>query len=113
MFGSNWSAFLATQLYVLPFILIYLIGLALAILNWQRHPRVSLLCAIAFLLFLGSLALDAGKLFWMMNVAQRDSRQFSLIVGMVSMFSVVISSAAWGLILTAMFSGRSADRERM
>lgn len=102
---------ITSLLYLAPFFLIYLVGLVLAILHWQRLPRVSLLSAIAFAIFLGTLVLDAGKLYWMMNLAQPGSRQFSLIVGLLSMVRVAADCVGWGLILAAIFSGRGVDRE--
>ncbi len=45
-----WTQFLPQ----LPIYLVWLIGLLLALVNWRRHPRPSLLAFIAFVLFLVS-----------------------------------------------------------
>lgn len=114
MFNSLWLAFLSTQLWAVPSILIYVVGVVLALVYWWRHPAVSLLCVIAFVMLLGGRLLASGMQFWVMRAQDSSltSVQIGNVMGTVSLVQVAISTVAWGLLLTAMFGWRSAQHEK-
>lgn len=96
-------------LYSIPYLLIYLIGIGLSIATWRQHPRVSLLTAIAFLLFIGSLAFDFVMVYWINHFAMQNPEQVPLAVGMLNIIRIGISTVGWGLILAAIFTGGRND----
>jgi hypothetical protein len=92
-----------------PLLLVWLVGIGLAASRWRRHPRVSLLvimaCAVGVTTSLISAALSVVPLVTMRRGA--SSAQVGMIVGVIGFFLVLCSTAAWALMLGAVFSGRS------
>ena len=113
MYESNWMAILSSQIWTVPFYLIYLVGVVLALVYWRRHPVVSLLCVVAFAIFLGSRLVGAGFQLWIMQSNDRGAshEQLAIVIGIVSSARVFFDAIGWILILTAMFGWRTARVE--
>jgi hypothetical protein len=105
-----------TSLIVLvPNMLVLLIGIAVAALRWQRHPRVSLLAIIALLV---TLLLDIGSTLFstivpisMMRAGESASR-VGMVVGSVTVLLRLISAGCWVLLLVALFGWRDSTSAR-
>lgn len=92
--------------YSLPMILIWLVGIVIAVLNWRKTPRVSLLAVIALLLFLVetfgfSIAYSA-----LLYNSRGNYGQFEWLYLILSVVRSLIASVAFGLLLAAIWVGR-------
>src|SRR5690348_13081592 len=96
-----------------PMILIWLVGMALALLWWQRAPKVALTTCVACGLFvldaligtaitvaLPSLLIERGQ----------SSAQIGTAFGVIGLLRSLLHAALWVAILFAIFSGRGAGR---
>lgn len=92
--------------YDIPYIIIWLIGLILAVVWWQKHPRLSLLALIIFLLLIVSqiiISIVDAVLPEYMFQAHIGVSQLEIIINVVNL---VFSLPAWALIIWAIFGWR-------
>lgn len=103
---------LTSLLFHLPVALVWLVGVAFALLFWQRHPRVSLLTVVAIaLLFLDTLA-DT-----ILNVAVplsfysqgMSATQIGLFFAAKNAITSIVAAIAWGLLIAAIFGWRKTS----
>jgi hypothetical protein len=111
--GTQELTVAATHLFTgFPLLLLWLAGMALAAARWRRHPRVSLLvilaCAVGITTSLASAVLSVLPMVAMRRGA--STPQVGLLVGVLGFFLVLCSTAAWGMVLWAAFSGRPDSR---
>ena len=109
MVNSTWVQFLISQVWQLPQLLVYSLGIILAVVFWSRHPTVSLLCLLAFGAFLASQMIGSGAQFMLFYSADRNMspEQIGTMMSIVSLVRITIGSTAWALLLIAMFGWRS------
>ena len=93
----------------MPLYLVWLVGIILGLIYWRRHPRISALATIAFGgLFAAMLFNPVGGPWgspWAFGSRWTGSQMnFMLVFG--GLFSTLLSTAAWVLILLAIFGGR-------
>jgi hypothetical protein len=106
---SDLNSLLAVYIVDVPVVLVWLIGILLAIVFWKRHPRVSLLALIAFI---GLLVLKLAGTYlngWLpMNLDQSGwtVTQMGIRQGIFALISAVLSAGFWSLLLAAIFGGR-------
>jgi hypothetical protein len=94
----------------LPQVLVWLAGIAAAILLWRRHPRLSLLVAVTLaglvvVDILGNIA-SANLPILLHSRFGMPIRQLSIAVSAVNLVNNLIHAAAWALILYAAFGWR-------
>ena len=109
---------LVTTLYTLvislPVIIVWVIGIALALSRWRRHPRVSQFALIACAVMLINTAANRSLTIWM-PLAMRDYGWTAVQIG--SFFSAIgiitslISATAWALVISAIFGWREQPRK--
>ena len=96
----------------LPVVLVWLVGLILALIFWKRHPRVSLLTVIAIL---GLLILSFLGTY--LNIAlpvtlhSRNNLSFSQLTMTLAVVNIIISvfsAILWGLLVAAIFGWRKS-----
>jgi hypothetical protein len=100
----------------LPFLLVCLVGIVLALVFWSRSPIVS-----AFVLISASLLLlvSIAYLFafpTVLNASSKESwtpERTTLIVGAISVGYAVVHAAGLGLLLAAAFTGRPPTSESL
>ena len=98
----------------LPVLLMWLVGVVLAVVHWRRHPKVSLLFLIATLTLF--VRLVAGT--WVGIGLVRILRQGGMGItnaGLVQLgsraFLSLMGAVAWGLLLAAVFGWRKQSTE--
>ncbi len=93
----------------LPVIIVWVIGIALALSRWRRHPRVSQFALIACAVMIFNTVASRSLTIWM-PLAMRDYGWTAVQIG--SFFSAVgiitslISATAWTLAICAIFGWR-------
>jgi hypothetical protein len=100
---------LTTYLPYFPMYLAWLVGAILALVRWHRHPRVSLVMLIATALFIFGLLLQVASFAWLMHQASVggwSSGEIAGAFGLVAVVESVLHTAAYALLLTAVFGWR-------
>lgn len=95
----------------LPLYIVWIVGIVIALVRWSRHPKVSLLLLIGLLVLLVQ-SLASGLLLPWLQIAMMDrgmgGSRIGMLIGVISVVTALIRTAAWGLILVAVFSGRES-----
>ncbi len=117
MTTSDWYSFIVSLLWNLPFVMIYVIGIMLSLVFWQRHPMVSTLSLVAFLILLGNIVIGSGLQLWVTGAFNRtrsspysgrgSGENIEQVMRIVGIFRTLLGMAAWSLLLTALFGWRS------
>jgi hypothetical protein len=93
----------------LPVIIVWVIGIALALSRWRRHPRVSQFALIACAVMIINTVVTKFLTIWM-PLAMRDngwtSAQIGSIFAAIGIITALISAAAWALVICAIFGWR-------
>ncbi len=98
----------------LPIILVLLIGFILSLVYWRRHPKVSLLTAIATVGILASLLTRTFLNTWLpMTLYQQgwNTSQVRIVLTTSGVIFSLLSAVFWGLLLTAIFGWRGRPGE--
>jgi hypothetical protein len=93
-----------------PVLLVYLIGLVLALTFWSRYPRPCAFTLIACLvLLLTRFAATAATYFFMQQMVSQawSARQYGLAMSIVGLIASIVHAGALGLLLAAVFVDRS------
>ena len=104
-------ALLAQYAIQAPMLLVWLVGMALALLWWQRAPKVALATCVACGLFLLDALIGAAisvALPSMLIEQGRSSAQIGTAFGLIGIFRSLLHAALWAAVLFAIFSGRAA-----
>jgi len=100
---------LTTIMISLPAIIVWVIGIALALSRWRRHPRVSQLALIACAVMIINTVTNRSLTIWM-PLAMRDygwtSVQIGSIFTAIGIITALISATAWTLAICAIFGWR-------
>jgi hypothetical protein len=102
-------AFLAQYAIQAPMLLIWLVGMALALLWWQRAPRVALATSVACGLFLLDALIGtfiSVALPGMLIERGQGSAQIGSAFALVGIVRSLLHAALWAAVLFAIFSGR-------
>ena len=108
----QFTSILSILIVQLPLILVWVIGLVLAIIRWKRHPRASLFTLIAIT---GLMILSlAGSLLsvWlpvMIRTGGWDVSRIGVINTAVGFVRSLLAAILWGLLLAAIFGKRNEN----
>jgi hypothetical protein len=93
----------------LPFVAVCGVGLMLAIVRWQRHPRVSLLATCGFAI-LGAVSLVSSFFYALVPSLLSEGLGGESDVGtamaVYSVIATLINAVAWSLVVWALFVDR-------
>lgn len=95
--------------FLAPVIAVWLIGAAIAISRWSRHPRVSALLVLGMCgMFLSSLVLQIGVPAIMQQLRSQSAPgdRLQLFVSLFIIGASPLRIFGWGCVLVAIFSGR-------
>jgi hypothetical protein len=108
MMETKLSAILFSQITHLPFLLVFVVGIILAIVRWSVHPRVSLMALVAFGLLLLSAIAKMGYMFWLIG-GQESGLSFynsRAIMTWINLSVSLLELIGWVLLLFALFGWR-------
>jgi hypothetical protein len=92
-----------------PVIIVWLIGIVLALSRWRRHPQVSRLALIALAISIVNLIVNRFISIWA-PLTMRDNGwttyQIGLFFTALGIITALISAAAWALVICAIFGWR-------
>jgi hypothetical protein len=94
---------------LLPLLVVWAVGIAIAIGRWRQHPRVSLLTVIGLVMVVvAAPASTALSTLAPLLMRERDwsATQIGLVFAGFWVITSVINAVAWALILAALFGCR-------
>jgi hypothetical protein len=95
----------------LPLYLLWLLGIILAVIRWQRHPKVSILAGLAFVILIVNGMASTITFAWLPGYLQTgqnySAEQVGQVLSVARVFFNLVSAVAWALILVAIFAERS------
>jgi len=97
-----------------PAIIVWAIGIVLALSRWRRHPRVSQFALIACAVMIVNLVVGRFLTIWL-PIKMRDSgwtmSQIGPIFTAIGLITALISAAAWTLVICAIFGWRDQRKK--
>lgn len=103
---------MSTLVFQIPIYIAWLVGVILAVVNWKKHAKVSLLAVIAMvLLFIQSVAGSVLSVWLPMNLMKQGvpSARIGMLMAINSAVGMLIHLIVWVLILIAIFGWRKAQ----
>ncbi len=103
--SPNWGLLLAQ----LPVYLVLLVGIILAAVTWQKHPRVSLLATGGLgLILLTALVSNffGSNLPLYLHIRGLPARLMGVVLLVVNLARSLLTAAGWALVLWAIFGWR-------
>jgi len=98
-----------------PVIIVWMIGIGLALSRWRRHPRVSQFALIAIVISFVNLVVNRFISIWL-PLKMRDSgwtnTQIGSFFAVVGIITALISAAAWALVICAIFGWRDQGKKQ-
>jgi hypothetical protein len=95
---------------LLPLYFLWLLGIILAMIRLRRHPRVSVLAALAFVILILNSMTSSLVTTWLpgylLKAQNFSAEQVGNVLLMVGVFFNLVSAAAWALVLVAIFAER-------
>lgn len=98
----------------LPMVLLALGGIAFAVVRWRRHPRASLITALALAIYLFDMVVYTLVLYWLptvvdpMNLSPSASRWFYSVVYFIEDIVIAVTII---LLVAAAFADRKSNNE--
>ena len=103
--NNEWLLSLLVSLgRILPMLLVWFIGLVIALVRWPRHPGVSALVVAA--ITVAGMTSIATQVAYTVLPRYGDAAQFAKVAGIIGIASTLVHACAWGCMLTAVFIGR-------
>src|SRR4029450_13647962 len=84
-------------------VIVWVIGVALALSRWRRHPRVSLFALLAFAIMLVSRFQNVLLLPIMLSYGWREVQIGTIFFTVINLITGLTSVVAWALVLWAIF----------
>ena len=111
------SPTVSAYLLQLPYYAVWIVGIALCLTRWQRHPKVCAVAMVGFLLlFLESLFGTLFSYYFLPKMLGNSQGRDIWIHYLTWIIRALIRAGLWGFILAAIFgwrgAGRSGDAER-
>jgi hypothetical protein len=92
-----------------PVIIVWLVGLGLSLVYWNKHPKVSLLTMIGILGLLTTLIIGSSVSMWLpltLNQRGMHPAQIAIFVGITGLIISLLSAVFWALLIIAIFGWR-------
>jgi hypothetical protein len=109
------KALLPLYLPQLPLLLVWLAGILVALFTLRRHPRTSALVLIAMFLLIGQSVFGTFAWHWLTTSYSRagtTQQELATQLMALNLARAGFTTAAWALVLVAVFSGRQPHYPR-
>jgi hypothetical protein len=111
--SNNLTILMSFFLASVPACIVWLVGIAIALASWRRHPRVSQTALVACVLLLVNGAAGPVAQFWLfqgMSQLGWTSQEYGRMMGLVTLARVAFSTVGYVLLLLAVFGWRATPR---
>jgi hypothetical protein len=111
MIENHLSPLIFSQITNLPFLLVYVAGILLALFRWSNHPKVSAISLGAFGLLLVSLIVKLGFMLWLIGNQESGMGmvQRFVLLRWINLSVVFLELLGWVLLLIALFGWRKSQ----
>jgi hypothetical protein len=107
------DALIFLSVMVIPaMVMVWVIGFALALLRWRRHPRVSLFALLAFATMLVSYLLRVALPPIMRESGWLTDQIRPIFFAAIGVFSALTSAIAWAFVIRAIFGWRDGPQKQ-
>src|SRR5262245_53348477 len=93
-------------------VIVWVIGIALALSRWRRHPRVSLFALLAFTILLVSRFQNVLLPPIMVNYGRTEDQIGPIFFNVIRLMTGLTSVVAWALVLCAIFGWRDGPQKQ-
>jgi hypothetical protein len=95
----------------IPVLIVWLVGIVLAVARWSRHPRVSLIAVIGLAILAVQAVLSSFVFPWLQVALMRSMAfpRMGLLATVAQAFGALVRALGWGLVLAAVFLGRESS----
>jgi hypothetical protein len=109
------SSILVSLAYHIPVLLAFLVGIILSLVRFNKHPQVSIMASIAFVLLMVTNISSAVTAYLpvMLNMRGMDYGQAATIHGILKIILTLINLVGWVLIISAIFGWRRARQAEL
>jgi hypothetical protein len=98
-----------------PSLIVWLVGIGLALARWRRHPRVSLLSLIAFAVLIVATTTGRFLITWLPLTMQESGWTMAQIGSAsvaISAATTMVNTLAWILVLCSIFGWRAGQQQQ-
>jgi len=98
----------------MPYFVVYLIGLILAVTRWHRHPRASTFAFWGFLILIADGVVMSALQVWLLNSvvsSNMSGSQTSTYSSIIGAARTLINSVGFALLVAAIFVGRRDESQ--
>jgi hypothetical protein len=99
---------LMQHLWLLPYLLVYLFGLVLAIVNLSRCPGAAMLAMVAMVIALLNLVGGTALTYFVIEGGHGSGADLGTIVPVISVLRSLVGALATAMLMVSVFIGRSA-----
>lgn len=106
---DNFFQFLASIIYTIPFLLAYLTGVVIALMNYRKMPKPAFLALVGCsLLLLNSLIniFRTAWFFYWFSPSGRDAQFLGTVTSIIGVFTTLFGVAGFIFLLAAIFVKR-------
>src|SRR5262245_12280759 len=99
---------------LIPVVIVWLVGVILAISRWRSHPQVSLFVTIAFVVMMGASVVIRITSMWAPMIMRERGWSLSevgTILTSINIAYALINASAWALVLCATFGWRAHPKK--
>jgi hypothetical protein len=96
------------HLWMVPYLLVYLFGLVLAIVNLSRCPGAAMLAMLACVIALLNLVVGSAITYFVVQGGRDSGADLATIVTVISVLRSLVGALATGMLFVAVFIGRGA-----
>ncbi|MCX7048028.1 MAG: hypothetical protein NTX50_21395 [Candidatus Sumerlaeota bacterium] len=110
MQDSILTPILMNLVMLIPMFLVFLAGIILALVRWNRHPLVSILTCIGFAIICLMLIAVTSLNNWLPRYMARSGEaapNLGAMFNIIHIIGSILGACGWGFILAAIFMGRS------
>ena len=109
MESSHWLQVLLSQIWSVPYLIAYSVGIGLSLILCRRHPAVSLCAFVGFMILFGAVLTGVGMSIWLsMADHSSDPSDRVRVMQIAGILRSVLSMFAYGFLITAIFGWRKA-----
>ena len=107
MLTNNWLAALASQVWSLPYLGTYLVGMLLSLIFWRRHPAVSATAVGGFAVLLLNVLFHCVWNVWLTSRAGSGGlANLGPWMSFVAFGQALVATLGFSLLITAIFGWR-------
>jgi hypothetical protein len=93
----------------IPLIVVWFVGIILALVYWKRHPAVSFLMLASMVLLIISALFNVFMVGILPVSFGINMRSLSMVLGIGRVFNVIVEISAWIMLIIALFGWRKTS----